>query len=127
MRDNRLGRMTAVLRARQSLSDAARSADGVRDERLVAVATELQEAKASLERLKSRELVLRSTFGVDHRADSEDEPRMIYTIVRGTGEDSTEVDVSESAQVNPSDVVRVEVDLRTQEKTAGVSWSAKSQ
>ncbi len=126
MRDNRLGRMTAVLRARQGLSDAARSADGVRDERLIAVATELQDAKASLERLKSRELVLRSTFGSEANSGDEpaDEPRIIYTIVRRSGGGSTEVDVSESTQVNPNDVVRVEVDMRTGEKTAGVSWSA---
>ena len=96
MRDNRLGRMTAVLRARQGLSEAARSADGVRDERLTAVATELQEAKANFEHLKSRELVLRSTFGGDDReVISSDGPRMTYTIVRRIAGRSTEVDVSE--------------------------------
>jgi polysaccharide export outer membrane protein len=121
MRDNRLGRMTAVLRARQGLSDAARSADGVRDERLVAVAIELQEAKASLERLKSRELVLRSTFGGNHEDDSAVEPRMTYTIVRRSGGGSTEVDVSESTEVNPNDVVKVEPGVKIQEKTAKVS------
>ncbi|QIG51843.1 exopolysaccharide biosynthesis protein [Nordella sp. HKS 07] len=115
MRSSRLDRQTAILRARQGLSEAARSADGVRDERLTAVATELQEAKANLEHLKSRELVLRSTFGGDREANSADEPRMTYTIVRKSGGHSTELDVSESTQVDPNDVVKVEQDVGTRE------------
>ena len=59
--------------------------------------------------------ILRSTFGGDREANSADEPRMTYTIVRKSGGHSTELDVSESTQVDPNDVVKVEQDVGTRE------------
>lgn len=107
-RASRLDQMTAIMRARQNLTQATRDSIGLRDQRLSAVAVELQNAQADLEHLKIRERT-----GQQHLLSSGDaelpseELDLTFTIVRQEQGQSRETVASESTTLSPGDVLKV--------------------
>src|SRR4029079_18224757 len=99
---------TAIMRARQNLTQATRDSIGLRDQRLSAVAVELQNAQADLEHQKIRERT-----GQQHLLSSGDaelpseELDLTFTIVRQEQGQSRETVASESTTLSPGDVLKV--------------------
>ena len=112
MRANRLDRATAIMRARQNLTDASRNSNSIRDQHVATVATELQEAKASLERLNIRKELLQRLVAIEGIDMPGDEPDLAFTIVRQKDGLSSEVAASESTLVLPGDVVKVGLSIK---------------
>lgn len=105
----------AALRARQSLSDTTRQEFGIRDQRQTEVATQLQDAQGDLDRLKSREQTLRRLLLSDGIGSTEETPEasfvLRFTVVRNGQSESAEMPASESTQLLPGDVLKVEVEM----------------
>ncbi|QFU17868.1 polysaccharide biosynthesis/export family protein [Microvirga thermotolerans] len=116
LQSNRLDEITAVMRARQNLSEAKRNALSLRDKHQTDVAAELQEAQANLERLRIKEDVLKKILIISDpsslagREKTEDvDPELSYTIVRRSGDSAEELPASESTLLMPGDVVKVAI------------------
>lgn len=135
LRSNRLDEVTATMRARQNLSEAIRNALNLRDKRYTDTSTELQEAQASLERLRIREVVLKQVLALtepsvlsDRRDDlGPDSAAASFTIIRRAQGKSEEVASSESTSLLPGDVVKVAVPRRSGQRTATYSLFPPSQ
>jgi polysaccharide export outer membrane protein len=107
-RASRLDQMTAIMRARQNLTQATRDSIGLRDQRLSAVAVELQNAQADLERLKIRERTVQQHLLSSNDTElSSEELNLTFTIVRQDQEQSPEIVASESTALSPGDVLKV--------------------
>jgi polysaccharide export outer membrane protein len=117
---DRLGGDNAITGVRQKLSEAQRQEDGLRDERRTAIATELSDARASLDRMRTRESTLLRLTGHDPAAGSEQAPGvrdLLFTIVRQGSSGSLQFAASESTPVEPGDVLKI--DVRAPESTGG--------
>jgi polysaccharide export outer membrane protein len=109
LKTDRLDRMTAIMRARQSLTEATRNAITVRDQRTTTVAAELQEAQANLAHLKVREEVLQRLVVAGDSTETNEEPDLVFTIVRQVDFESREIAASESTALSPGDVIKVSI------------------
>jgi protein involved in polysaccharide export with SLBB domain len=115
LQSNRLDEVTAVMRARQNLSEATRNSLSLKDKHQTDVSTELQEAQASLERLRIKEDVLKKILIISEASPSKEskdspvEPELAFTVVRKSTDKSEEFTATEDTFLMPGDVVKVAV------------------
>jgi len=111
-RAERLDQVTAIMRARQSITEATRNLDGLRDKHKTAVASELQSEQASLEQLKikrevAQKLLLDLLASRSRPTGMGDEESMKVSIVRNRQGKADMMAAGESTQLMPGDVVKV--------------------
>lgn len=109
-RMDRLDQVTAVMRAKQAISEATRSEDGLRDRRQTEIAAELQAEQAGLIELqRKRELsqkLLLDMLGSKQGGSGQDMPPT-FTITRRQNGSPVEIAASSATDVAPGDVISV--------------------
>jgi protein involved in polysaccharide export with SLBB domain len=109
-RTDRLDHVTAVMRARQAITEAMRNLDGLRDRQQTEVASELQQERANFDHLKLKQTVsqklLVDTLAGQRTADSH-EPPITFTITRLTDGETAELAATQSTPLMPGDVVQI--------------------
>jgi polysaccharide export outer membrane protein len=113
-RTDRLDQVTAVMRARQGITEATRNMEGLRDRQQTDVATELQQAQANLDQLilnrNVKQKLLFDTLGSASSSGSPNGNRTVtFTIVRREGGEPRDISALESTALLPGDVVKVNV------------------
>ncbi|MCV3736262.1 polysaccharide biosynthesis/export family protein [Rhizobium sp. TRM96647] len=117
----RLDMVTAIMRARQNISEATRNLEGLTDNRQVDVTAQLQAEKGALKQLQlrrdTRNNVLNGALGGNADGDSAASTSLTsYSISRRAGGKVDMLEANETTTVQPGDVVRV---VRTRLPTAG--------
>ncbi|WP_283192580.1 polysaccharide biosynthesis/export family protein [Rhizobium sp. AN80A] len=110
--DARLDIGTAIMRARQSISQTTRDLQALYDERKTEVASDLQSERATLLQLKvkretSQKLVLDGLASLGGSANQAEKPALTFAIVRRENGTANEISASESTALLPGDVVKV--------------------
>lgn len=110
--DTRLDISTAIMRARQSISQTTRDLQALYDERKTEVASDLQSERAALVQLKlkretSQKLVLDSLSSLGGVASEDGKPVLTFVIVRTENGTANEISASETTTLMPGDVVKV--------------------
>lgn len=109
-RTDRLDQVTAVMRARQAITEATRSADGLLDRQKTEVATALQEEQAKLATLKLKreasQKILLETLAAKPGGSQED-GNLSFVITRRQAGNPVEISASETTALLPGDVVTV--------------------
>jgi polysaccharide export outer membrane protein len=126
LKGDHLDQITAAMRARQTLSEAARNEASLRDQFQTEVATELQQVHATIERLKIREDILKKTL-VLTAATASDESRSLartgaelsFIIIRNHQGRAMEFAASEATLLMPSDVLKVAVQQEGRKRAGG--------
>lgn len=108
--DDKLDITTAIMRARQSISQTTRDLQGLYDERQTEVASELQAERALLVQLKvkretSQKLMLANLSALAGSARLGEKAALTFTIVRRDNE--KEIGASETTALLPGDVIKV--------------------
>ena len=109
-RADRLDQVTAVMRARQAISEATRNLEGLHDQRQTEVATELQNTQANLKDLMLRadtdqKLLLEALAGGG--SSKEAAGLVSLAVVRKDGSAVHEMPAEETTILLPGDVVKV--------------------
>ncbi len=117
-RADRLDQVTAIMRARQGITEATRSLEGLRDQQQTDVATELQKEQANLDQLRLKrdvaQRLLLDTLASASNAPRPGEPSLIeFSVTRqdSSGEPK-QIDVSEATTLLPGDVLKVTYNKR---------------
>lgn len=110
--DTKLDISTAIMRARQSISQTTRDLQALYDERKTQVASDLQSERAALVQLKlkretSQKLVLDSLSSLGGAARQDEKPVLTFVIVRKENGTIGEISASERMTLMPGDVVKV--------------------
>jgi len=110
-RTDRLDQVTAVMRARQAITEATRNLDGLRDKQRTEIAGELQQERANLEQLTlkretAQKVLLEILASSPRAADAEERP-LVYAITRNTEGRVEEISARETTALAPGDVVKV--------------------
>ena len=110
-RTDRLDQVTAVMRARQAITEATRNLDGLRDKQRTEIAGELQQERANLEQLTlkretAQKVLLEILASSPRAADAEERP-LVYAITRNTEGRVEEITARETTALAPGDVVKV--------------------
>lgn len=110
--DTRLDISTAIMRARQSISQTTRDLQALYDERKTEVASDLQSERAALVQLKlkretSQKLVLDSLSSLGGAVKQDEKPVLGFVIVRRENGTINEISASETSALMPGDVVKV--------------------
>jgi len=111
-RADRLDQVTAVMRARQSITEATRSLEGLRDQFQTDVAAELQREEASLDQLRFKrdmaQKLLLETLASQSTAGLPGEDRTVeFTITRKKAGDASDIEADEATVLLPGDVLKV--------------------
>ncbi|MCA1406675.1 polysaccharide biosynthesis/export family protein [Ensifer sp. IC3342] len=112
-RANRLDFVTAIMRARQNISEATRNLEGLYDNRQAEVASELQSEQATLEQLKlkratTERLLLDELSATEGSAQRDEQATSFVIIRRGDGKIG-EFPATETTALMPGDVIKVVV------------------
>ncbi len=111
-RSDRLDILTAIMRARQGISEARRNLEGLHDTRRSEIASELQSEQANFDQLKMKRdttqklLVENLLDGNRAQGQGEDVP-LVFTVSRRKNEQITQFVASETTPLAPGDVVKV--------------------
>lgn len=110
-RANRLDFVTAIMRARQNISETTRNLEGLYDNRQAEVASELQSEQATLEQLKlkratTERLLLDELSATEGSAQRGEQATSFVIIRRGDGRIG-EFPASETTALMPGDVIKV--------------------
>lgn len=110
--DDRLDITTAIMRARQSISQTTRDLQALYDERKTEVASDLQSERATLVQLKvkretSQKLVLSSLSSIGGAMHPDGKAALTFVIVRKDDGSVVEISASEATVLLPGDVVKV--------------------
>ncbi len=110
--DDKLDITTAIMRARQSISQTTRDLQGLYDERQTQVASELQSERALLVQLKvkretSQKLMLDNLSALAGSPQQGEKPSLTFTIVRRDSGNMEEIGASETTALLPGDVIKV--------------------
>ncbi|WP_331375973.1 polysaccharide biosynthesis/export family protein [Sinorhizobium chiapasense] len=110
-RANRLDFVTAIMRARQDISEATRNLEGLYDNRQAEIATELQSEQATLEQLKLKRATTERLL-IDKLSATEDSAQrageaVSFTIIRRGDGKIDEFPASETTALMPGDVIKV--------------------
>ncbi|WP_454857044.1 polysaccharide biosynthesis/export family protein [Rhizobium binxianense] len=111
-RSDRLDLVTAIMRARQSVSETTRNLQGLYDQRQAEVTTELQSAQADIDQLKLKRDVTQKLL-LDTLANRKDSARpgekasLAFTVIRRSGGEVSEFSAADTTELQPGDVVRV--------------------
>lgn len=111
-RADRLDQVTAVMRARQNITEATRNLEGLRDQFQTDVAAELQREEASLDQLRFKrdmaQKLLLETLASQSATSRPGEDRAVeFTITRRKAGDAREISADESTVLLPGDVLKV--------------------
>ena len=111
-RTDRLDQVTAVMRARQGVTEATRNMEGLRDRQQTEIASELQQEQADLDQLMLKRTVsqklLFEALGSASKAGRPGEDQTVtFTIVRRDGGEPTEISALELTVLLPGDVIKV--------------------
>jgi len=111
-RADRLDQVTAIMRARQGITEATRNLEGLRDQQQTDVATELQKEQANLDQLRLKrdvaQRLLLDTLASASNAPRPGEPAAIdFSVTRRDGDEAKQMTVSESTTLLPGDVLKV--------------------
>ena len=109
-RTERLDQVTAVMRARQGITEATRSIDGLRDKHETEVAAELQDEQARLEQLRTKREVAQRLL-LDALADPAsgkpgEKGTLNYSVTRASEGGTREFAAEETTLLQPGDVVK---------------------
>lgn len=113
-RADRLDQITAIMRARQSITEATRNLDGLRDQQRTEIAAELQSKQADLDQLTikreiSQKLLLDILATDLNPAGIGDASSVDFTIQRKENGVPTEIPATELTVLMPADVLKVAV------------------
>jgi hypothetical protein len=118
--DLRLARLTydtEMMRARQGRSETQRQELNVQDQRQTDLALELRNARAELDRLRLREVTIENLLveagGSASRSEAENSAVLEFTIVRRHHDQVVSEKVSETALLEPGDVLKVGIAERS--------------
>ncbi|WEX91220.1 polysaccharide biosynthesis/export family protein [Sinorhizobium garamanticum] len=115
-RAGRLDFLTAIMRARQSISETTRNLAGLYDNRQAEIASELQSEQAALEQLKLKrtttEKQLLDKLSAAEGSAQRGEEAITFVIVRRGGGKIGEFPASETTALMPGDVVKVVTSAR---------------
>ncbi|KKB11776.1 hypothetical protein VE25_11475 [Devosia geojensis] len=131
LRSDRLDHLTAIMRARQFLSQVGRDLTGLQDTRQSEIAQGLLTERATLERLRTEQNTTRKLLEeLDRKlmtpgaGAAQTAATLAYTIIR-TGENgSSEARADELTQLQPGDVVRVAVQSSVQPRPSDMASAA---
>ncbi|THK39060.1 exopolysaccharide biosynthesis protein [Ensifer sp. MPMI2T] len=112
-RADRLDLVTAIMRARQNISETTRNLEGLYDNRQAEVASELQSEQATLEQLKLKRATTERLL-LDKLSGTEDsvqrgEPATSFVIIRRDDGRIGELSATETTALMPGDVIKVVV------------------
>jgi polysaccharide export outer membrane protein len=105
-----LDQVTAIMRARQSITEATRNLDGLEDNHRTEVAATLQQEQANLEKLVLRQDVSQKLLleSLASAAPSANDPAALeFVLTRYHDGKTTEIAATDSTQLMPGDVVTV--------------------
>lgn len=109
-RTDRLDQVTAVMRARQAITEATRNSDGLRDRQKTEVATLLQEEQAKLTNLKVKreagQKILLETLA-SKTGGALQKGALSFVITRRQDGEPVEISASETTALSPGDVITV--------------------
>ncbi|WP_018099498.1 polysaccharide biosynthesis/export family protein [Sinorhizobium meliloti] len=111
-RADRLDLVTAIMRARQNISEATRNLEGLNDTRKSEVAAALQSEQEKVDQLKlkretTERLLLEILEPKTSGGPTTEGPSLTYSITRRANGKATEFPASEATDLMPGDVVRV--------------------
>src|SRR5690606_19183348 len=111
-RADRLDQVTAVMRARQNITEATRNLEGLHDQFQTEVAAELQREEAHLDQLRFKrdmaQKLLLETLASQARIGLPGEERAVeFTITRRKAGVAREISADESTVLLPGDVLKV--------------------
>ncbi|MEP7456478.1 polysaccharide biosynthesis/export family protein [Phyllobacterium sp. SB3] len=122
---DRLDQVTAIMRARQNISQATRDAQNLVNLRQTTATTELQTAQAALDQLKIRQdtaerllVAAGSILSGKMKPGEKQEPDLVFTITRATTAEPIEIAANEDTVLVPGDVVRAALNVRFSQRTA---------
>lgn len=111
-RADRLDLVTAIMRARQNISEATRNLEGLNDTHKSEVAAALQSEQEKVDQLKlkretTERLLLEALEAKTSGGPTAEGPSLTYSITRRANGKATEFQASEATDLRPGDVVRV--------------------
>jgi protein involved in polysaccharide export with SLBB domain len=116
LRSDRLEQATAIMRAKQFMTEAERNADGIEDTRRSELSQQLLTEQASLEKLERDAETNRTLLAnLDRRllaegtGESGSSPALIFSVIRTVDGKAEEVPVTDTELLLPSDVVKVAI------------------
>lgn len=114
LRSDRLEQTTAIMRARQFMTEAERNADAIEDTRRTELTQQLLTERGTLEQVTleaetTRALLADLDRQLLSQGASDAETQLSFTIVRMVAADMEEIAAGEAATLLPSDVVKVSV------------------
>ena len=117
LRSDRLEQKTAIMRARQYMTEAERNADGIEDTRRTTLTEQLLTERAALEQMQLDAQTtgallanLDAEFLQDVASEADAKLALTFTIVRNTGGKVVELTAEDTEILLPADVVKVSVD-----------------
>lgn len=134
LQSDRLDQVTAIMRARQNISQASRDSQNLISQRQTTASTELQTAQAALDQLKVRQetaqrlLVAAGSIIAGQKPGEKQEPDLVFAIVRKTQGQPVEMAADEDTVLVPGDVLRASLNVKFSGRTtAGVQPANSSQ
>jgi exopolysaccharide production protein ExoF len=125
---------TAVLRARQEISKAERTADDLKAERKAKIVAEKQETDAQLDQSKARLATALSLINEATTATSQllldklpAKPTTVFSVIRRVGGSTVKSIVDDTAMIEPGDVVHVDQVIGESVSSGQSSMSAASE
>lgn len=130
--NDRLDITTAIMRARQSISQTTRDLQALTDERLTQVASELQAERATLVQLRvkhdtSQKLMISNLSAMGSVQRTGDKPSIAFTIVRRQDGNIDEIEASETTMLLPGDVVKVKLEPTKTPISTGQALTSSAQ
>jgi len=108
---DRLDQVTAIMRARQNITQATRDLDGLQDRQRTEVAAELQQEQAALEQaLLKQSTTQKLLLDLLSSAAPSGDADMRFSVVRSEAGKENVFAATEATALEPGDVVKVELD-----------------
>ena len=108
---DRLDQVTAIMRARQNITQATRDLDGLQDRQRTEVAAELQQEQAALEQaLLKQSTTQKLLLDLLSSAAPSGDADMLFSVVRSEAGKENVFAATEATALEPGDVVKVELD-----------------
>ncbi len=130
LQSDRLDQVTAIMRARQNISQASRDSENLISQRQTTASTELQTAQAALDQLKVRQetaqrlLVAAGSILSGQKAGEKQEPDLVFAIVRKTQGLPVEIAADEDTVLVPGDVLRASLNVKFSGRTTASTQPA---
>ena len=130
LQSQRLDLITALMRARQNLSNASRDALSLHGQRQIEISGDLQSTEVLIEDAKQKDLttgrLLAETGIIAARIDElidKNEIPLTFVIVRKIDVGQQKIDATEASLVQPGDVVKIELDRQPRDSGTAPSFS----